>query len=148
MRTIDGHTVVTTGAGADLVLVSSLADAADGALSDPTGAVPGGDVDGINGFLDIDAGGAADRLVVDDSGETADDIGRVTSNEISGLGMTVDPTNAPADAVHVITVRDARGRHLHDHRGRPDDRRDRVRRQAGRGARRDRRRPRCVRRTT
>ena len=107
VRTIDGHTVVTTGAGADLVLVSSLADAADGALSDPTGAVPGGDVDGIDGFLEIDAGGAADRLVVDDSGETADDIGRVTSDEISGLGMTVDPTHAPADAVHVITVRDA-----------------------------------------
>ena len=107
VRTIDGHTIVTTGAGADLVLVSSLADAADGVLSDPTGAVPGGDVDGINGFLDIDAGGADDRLVVDDSGETADDIGRVTSDEISGLGMTVDSTNAPADAVHVITVRDA-----------------------------------------
>ena len=69
--------------------------------------MPGGDVNGINGLLDIDAGGAADRLVVDDSGETADDIGRVTSNEISGLGMTVDPTHTPADAVHVITVREA-----------------------------------------
>src|SRR4051794_27688298 len=107
VRTIAGHTILTTGAGDDLVLVGSLADAADGALSDPTGAVPGGDVNGIDGFLDIDAGGAADRLVVDDSGETADDIGRVTSDVISGLGMTVDPTNLPADAAHVITVRDA-----------------------------------------
>ena len=51
--------------------------------------------------------GAADRLVVDDSGQSTDDIGRVTSDEIFGLGMTVDPTHAPADAVYVITVREA-----------------------------------------
>ncbi len=83
-----GNRVLSTGTGADTVVVRD--DAAT--------------LDGIRAFLDIEGAGAEDALIVDDSGDANDNIGYLDVDTIAGLDMTKTTHGAHADRVNVIEI--------------------------------------------
>ena len=77
IRMISGATNVTTGGGSDIVRVGSLAPVATG-----------GTLNGITGLLTLDGGASFNQLILDDTGDTVDNTGAMTSTTITGLGMS------------------------------------------------------------
>ena len=97
-----GTTTLTGGAGGDSVSVLSIAGATlvagDGGDDTITVGSPAGTLTGIGSLLAVDGGSGSDRLVVNDSGETADSLGTLTQTSLTGLGM------GGAGAVSVYSV--------------------------------------------
>ena len=75
VKTIGGHTRIETGAGDDAILVSS---------NDLL-------VDQITGLLTLDGGGGQDSVTVDDSGDGNPNTGTLTRTTLTGLDMPMVP---------------------------------------------------------
>jgi hypothetical protein len=83
IRTISGITTVDSGTASDTITVGTLAPVAGGTLNSIDAALI---VEGN------DPASGSDVLIVDDTGDTADNIGFLTSTTITGLGMAVGIT--------------------------------------------------------
>ncbi len=75
VNSVGGHTNVSAGGGDDRVTVVSQVAIADSR------------VDQMGGLLTIDGGPGADIVNVDDTGDSADNTGELTSSTLRGLGM-------------------------------------------------------------
>ena len=129
IRTVAGHTVITTGDGEDVVPVGSLANATGGALRRHRAATS----TASTAYLESTRRhGSSDHLLIDDSGETNGDIGRMTHDDICGFGTTLDAQHTGGCRLRRHRA-DPRGRHLHPDHGRPGDGADRLRRHPGGG---------------
>ena len=74
VEAIAGQTNILTGAEDDTIFV--------GLTASPS------QIEGIAAELNIDSGTGADVLTLDDSGETASELGTITSADVTGFGMT------------------------------------------------------------
>jgi acrosin len=97
MLTTAGVSTVNTGEGSDIINVQSISDTAtinagtgDDVINVGSEAPDtGGNVEGIHARLTVDGGSGADRLNVDDTGNTDGNIGYLTATTVSELGMGV-----------------------------------------------------------
>ena len=92
IRTIDGITTVDSGPGSDTINVGSNAA---GTLANPQ-SVNSGNLHGINALLTINGNSPAsgsDWLVIDDTGDTTDNTGTLTTTTINGLGLSPSGIN-------------------------------------------------------
>src|SRR6185437_1908753 len=113
IRTISGNTTIDAGTGNDTVDVGSTAglwntNTPSGApSSNPQFIAVNGIVDGIGAVLTLHGGGDKDSLNVDDSGDTNNNTGTLTSTRIDGLDMgghiEYDGfASSPADDLNIV----------------------------------------------
>ena len=95
LRSVAGATTVNTGLGNDTVNVRSISaettvntgDGDDNVYVGSTAPATGGNVNEIGALLSIWGDADSDALYVDDSGEVTDNLGTLTANTLTGLGM-------------------------------------------------------------
>ena len=91
VSTHGGTTTLTGGDGNDALSVLSIAGptlvSGDGGDDTITVGSLAATLTGIGSLLAIDGGTGSDRLVVNDSGDTADSLGTLTQTSLTGLGM-------------------------------------------------------------
>ncbi|HET7305708.1 MAG TPA: hypothetical protein VFJ12_14290 [Segeticoccus sp.] len=97
VQSLAGPTTVDLGRGADRITIGTLAPDT------------GGTLDRIAALLQVRGGDGSDTLTADDTGNASGGIGYLTSEEIAGLGMDIDPAHDPAAPAWSITVRNATG---------------------------------------
>jgi Ca2+-binding EF-hand superfamily protein len=89
IQTINAETTVNAGAGNDTINVGSNAPAT------------GGNVNSISAALTINGDGGSDTLNLDDTGDTADNDGTLTSTMITGLGMSTGITYGTLEHLNI-----------------------------------------------
>ena len=112
LSTHTGTTRISTGAGADTVLVRTnagtttlyLGEGNDTVLVGTTaGTADKGTIDEIDALLGIDGGAGTDRVALDDRIDTTSDLGWLTQTALTGLDMTVRNAGA-ADKTYTLAL--------------------------------------------